>query len=257
MSAVGRLADKVVLITGAAMGQGRRAAVRMAEEGAAVALMDVVADGLQETAQLVRAVGGAVVTRTGSVTDRASIEALVSTAMRELGSIDVLYNNAGIVVDGTLEETTVEGFDRLMHVNCLGQLLAIQCVLPEMRRAAGGSIVNVSSVGGLIALPRMAAYCASKAAVIGLTRGVAYECAEDGIRCNVICPGGVDTPMSERVLANFPERDAGVALLTGRQLFKRMAAADEIVEVAIFLASDASSFMTGAVVPVDAGATAA
>ena len=107
-----------------------------------------------------------------------------------------------------------------------------------------------------MALPHLAVYCASKAAIIGLTRSVAAEVADDGIRCNVICPGGVDTPMAQEVLATFDDRDAALALLTGRQMFKRFARPEEIVGLVVFLASDESTFMTGGVVPVEAGHSA-
>ena len=141
-----------------------------------------------------------------------------------------------------------------MHVNCLAQLLALQAVLPTMRD--GSSIINVSSVGARVALPNLAAYSASKAAVLGLTRGVAYELADAGIRCNAICPGGIDTPMAAAVVASFPSRDDALGKLTGRQLFKRFAEPDEIAGLILYLASDESSFVTGAVLSVDAGHTA-
>jgi dihydroanticapsin dehydrogenase len=168
----------------------------------------------------------------------------------------VLHNNVGILIVKALQDHTAADFDRLMHVNCLSQLIAIQRVVPEMRTAGGGSIINVSSVGGLVALPSVSVYCASKAAVIGLTRSVAYELAPE-IRCNVICPGGVETPMSASHLATFEGgREEALRLTTGRQLQKRFAKPTEIADVVVFLASDESSFMTGAVIPVEAGHTA-
>ncbi len=125
-----------------------------------------------------------------------------------------------------------------------------------MRAAGGGSIINMSSVGALVALPSLAAYSASKAAVLGLTRGAAYELAELGIRCNAICPGGIDTPMAEAVVASFPDRDDALSRLTGRQLFKRFAAPSEVASLVLYLASDESSFVTGAVLSADGGHTA-
>jgi NAD(P)-dependent dehydrogenase (short-subunit alcohol dehydrogenase family) len=155
----------------------------------------------------------------------------------------------------SLIDTTVADFDALMRVNCLSHLLAMQAVVPAMRRAGAGSIVNVASVGGLVALPNVSAYGASKSAVIGLTRAAAAEFAPE-IRVNVICPGGTDTPMAQRHLASFDDKAAAMTLLTGRQLIKRYARPEEIAAVALFLASDAASFMTGAVIPVEAGHTA-
>jgi NAD(P)-dependent dehydrogenase (short-subunit alcohol dehydrogenase family) len=253
---VRRLEGKVAVITGAARGQGRATAIRMAEEGCAVAVTDIDAAGLAGTADAVMALGGGVVSYAGDITQPETIETLVELAVDRLGRIDVLHNNAGILGAGPLELCDLAAFDRVMHVNCYAQLLAIQRVLPEMRRAGGGSIINVSSIGGLVALPQLSVYCASKAAVIGLTRAVAYEVAADGIRCNVICPGGVDTPMADAALASFEDRDQALELLTGRQMFKRFAQPGEIAELVVFLASDASSFMTGATVPIEAGHSA-
>lgn len=253
---VGRVAGKVVLITGAARGQGSAAAMRLVEEGAAVALTDLDADGVHRVAQEIAAAGGRAVAVAGDIAERATVDALAAAALDAFGRIDVLHNNAGIALDNTLDGYTVEEFDRLMHVNCLAQLLAIQRVVPEMRRVGGGSIINVSSVGALVALPRLAAYSASRAAVLGLTRAVAYECAVDGIRCNAICPGGVDTPMARAVVAGFDDEAEALRLLTGRQLFKRFADAREIAELIVFLASDESSFMTGATLPIEAGHSA-
>ncbi|MEN3305971.1 MAG: hypothetical protein V7603_2173 [Micromonosporaceae bacterium] len=244
-----RLAGKVALVTGAGSGIGRAAALRLAEEGALVAITDLDPERLEETAKMV---GGAVVSVAGDAVDPATVDALASQAVDRFGRIDALLNNVGIVVLKSLLDTTPADFDRLMHVNCLSQLLAIQRVVPEMRRAGGGSIINVASVGALVALPNVSAYCASKSAVLGLTRSAAYEFAPD-IRCNAICPGGVDTPMATEHMASFVDKEEAGRRLTGRQLLKRYAQPREIADVVVFLASDESSFMTGAVVPVDAG----
>lgn len=252
----GRLEGKVALVTGAARGQGRAAAERLAQEGAAVGLTDMDAGGVEETARAIESAGGRAIAVGGDIVDRATIDALAGQSVEAFGRIDVLHNNAGIALGNTVDGYTVEEFDRLMHVNCLAQLIAIQRVLPEMKRAGGGSIINVASIGALVALPHLAAYCASKAAVLGLTRGVAYECAADDIRCNAICPGGVDTPMAREVVDSFDDEEEALRLLTGRQLFKRFAQPREIAELVVFLASDESSFITGATLPIEAGHSA-
>ena len=191
----------------------------------------------------------------GDVVDPATMGGLATEAVARFGRVDALFNNVGILIMKSLLDTTAADFDRLMHVNCLSQLIAMQQVVPGMRRAGGGSVINVSSVGGLVALPNVSAYCPSKSAVIGLTRAAAAEFAPD-VRVNVICPGGVSTPMSDAHLESFEDKEAAMKLLTGRQLIKRYARPEEIANVAVFLASDEASFMTGAVVPVEAGHTA-
>src|ERR1017187_4716821 len=248
------LAGKVALITGAGSGIERAAAVRFAAAGARVGITDVDVAALDETAALV-ADDDAVLSVAGDIVDPATMDTLAATAAERFGRVDALFNNVGILIMKSLLDTTAEDFDRLMHVNCLSQLIAIQRVVPEMRRSGGGSIINVSSVGGLVALPNVSAYCPSKAAVIGLTRAAAAEFAPE-IRCNAICPGGVSTPMSDKHLASFEDKEAAMKLLTGRQLIQRYARPAEIANVAVFLASDEASFMTGAVVPVEAGHTA-
>jgi NAD(P)-dependent dehydrogenase (short-subunit alcohol dehydrogenase family) len=183
------------------------------------------------------------------------MDALAEAAAGRFGRIDALFNNVGVLILKSLMDTTAADFDRLMHVNCLSYLLAMQRVVPVMRQGGGGSIINVSSVGGLLALPNVSAYCPSKSAVIGLTRAAAAEFAPD-IRVNAICPGGVSTPMSDAHLESFADKEAATKMLTGRQLIKRYARPEEIANVAVFLASDQASFMTGAVVPVEAGHSA-
>ena len=247
------LTGKVALITGAGGGIGRAAAIRFAAAGARLGLPDIDRDALAATAALVPR--DATVSVAGDIVDPATIDGLASAAAGRFGRVDALFNNAGMVILKSLLDTTAADFDRLMHVNCLSQLLAMQRVVPEMRKAGGGSVINVSSVGGLVALPNVSAYCPSKSAVLGLTRVAATEFAPD-VRVNAICPGGVSTPMSAAHLDSFDDKEAATKLLTGRQILKRYARPEEIANVAAFLASDEASFMTGAVVPVEAGHTA-
>ena len=249
------LTGKVALITGAGSGIGRAAAARFAAAGARVGLTDIDEKGLAETASELP--DDAFVSVPGDVVDPATIDELTTAVVARFGRVDALFNNVGILIMKSLLDTTAADFDRLMHVNCLSQLIAMQRVVTEMRRreAGGGSVINVSSVGGLVALPNVSAYCPSKSAVIGLTRAAAAEFAPD-IRVNAICPGGVSTPMSDAHLESFDDKEAAMLQLTGRQLIKRYARPEEIASVAVFLASDEASFMTGAVVPVEAGHTA-
>ena len=251
-----RLAGKVAVVTGAGSGIGRASAIEMAVNGAQLALTDLDADLLAETVAQVEAAGAEVVHVTGDIVEKSTIDRLASAAVERFGRIDVLDNNVGILIVKSIEEHTIEDFDRLMHINCWSYLLTTQRIVPEMRKGGGGSIINISSIGGLVALPGEAAYCASKAAVIGLTRAIAYEYAPE-IRCNVICPGGVETPMSAHHLATFgDDPQEAMRLTAGRQLQKRFAKPIEIANAVVFLASDESSFMTAAIVPVEAGHSA-
>jgi NAD(P)-dependent dehydrogenase (short-subunit alcohol dehydrogenase family) len=246
------MAGKVGLVTGAASGIGRATAVRLAAEGASVGITDLDEAGLRETAAQLADAGAEAVLAAGDIVDPATVDALVTAALTRFGRVDALINNVGILIMTSLLETTADDFDRLMRVNCLSHLIAMQRVVPEMRRAGAGSIVNVASVGALVALPQVSAYCASKSAVLGLTRSAAYEFAPE-IRVNAVCPGGVDTPMSRRHLESFDDKPAAMSRLTGRQLLHRYADPDEIARVCVFLASDEASFVTGAVVPAEAG----
>ena len=247
------LAGKVALISGAGSGIGRAAARLFAEAGALVGIPDLDTGALAATAASLPP--ETAVSVAGDIVDPATIDELTTAAVTRFGQVNVLFNNVGVLILKSLLDTTRADFDRLMHVNCLSYLIAMQRVVPEMRRAGGGSVINVSSVGGLVALPNVSAYCPSKSAVLGLTRAAAAEFAPD-VRVNAICPGGVSTPMSDAHLESFADKEAATKLLTGRQLLKRYAAPEEIASVAAFLASDRASFMTGAVVPVEAGHTA-
>jgi NAD(P)-dependent dehydrogenase (short-subunit alcohol dehydrogenase family) len=251
-----RLAGKVAIVTGSGSGIGRASAIQLAKNGARLALTDLDPELLAETVVEVEATGAEVIHIAGDIVEPGTIDALATAAIDRFGRIDVLDNNVGILIVKPFEEHTIDDFDRIMRINCWSHMLTTQRVAPEMRKTGGGSIINISSIGGLVALPGVAAYCASKAAVIGLTRSIAYEYAPD-IRCNVICPGGVETPMSAAHVANFgDDPEEAIRLTTGRQLQKRFAKPIEIADAVVFLASDESSFMTAAVVPVEAGHSA-
>jgi len=198
-----------------------------------------------------------VVSVAGDVTDPATIDGLVSKAEAELGPVTVLHNNAGICTAATIEDETIEGFRRLLNVNCVGYFTTIQRVLPGMRQAGGGAIVNTSSICGLRGLPGMVAYSASKAAVIGLTRVVAVELAPD-VRCNAVCPGAVDTPMADELIDLAPEEERQGLRddFVEHQLMKRYAPPEEIIRLVVFLASDEAIFITGQAMSADGGWTA-
>lgn len=250
----GRLASKVVAITGASGGLGMATAHLMASEGAKLALTDIDAGGLESLAEQLLAAGADVVIAPGDVTDAETHGELVGRALEQFGGLHGWCNIAGILGPGDLADVSKAQFDQVMHVNCFAQLIAIQQAAPAMLKSGGGAIVNVSSVGGLVALPHMSVYCASKAAIIGMTRALAAELAPH-IRCNVICPGGIDTAMSRGLIESLPqaEREAMLAKLTGRQHLKRFAMPAEIANSILHLVSDESSFLTGSVVAADGG----
>lgn len=250
-----RLDGRNVMVTGAGTGIGRAVAQRLAAEGAGLALTDVQGDLLEQTASELRATGTQLVTIAGDIVDPSVSARLVALAEEDLGGVDGLVNNVGTLIMKSLEDTTLEDFDKLMHVNCYSHLACMQAVVPSMRRRGRGSIVNVASVGALVALPNVSAYCPSKSAVVGLTRSAAAEFAPL-IRCNAVCPGGVETDMSRAHLASFDDKEAAIKMLTGRQMLPRYAQPSEIAAVIAFLISDDSSFMTGAIVAAEAGHSA-
>lgn len=251
-----RLQDKTIVVTGAASGLGRETALALAQEGAQLAIVDIDASGLDETRKLVLVAGAQVVALAGDVTKTLTHTSLRDMTITAFGEIHGLCNVAGVLGAGTIGDITEETFDHVMHVNCLAQLLAIRNFAPHLRES-GGAIVNVASVGAQVGLPLMSIYCASKAAVVGMTRAVAAELAPH-VRCNALCPGGIDTPMAQGLLASVPPDERSVLLgkLTGRQLIPRFATPKEIAQVLLFLVSDESAFLTGSVVSADGGHTA-
>lgn len=251
------LAGKVIAITGAAQGLGRATALAMGREGARLALTDIETAGLAVTMNALREAGVEAVCVEGDVTHVATHDQLLARALGQFGALHGLCNVAGVLGAGQLANVTQASFDHVMHVNCFAQLLAIQRMAVALKASGQGAIVNVASVGAMVALPLMTTYCASKAAVIGLTRAVAAELAPY-VRCNVVCPGGMDTPMARGLLNGLSDvqKEDLMGKLTGRQLQKRFATPEEVAQTLVFLISDASSFSTGAVFAADGGHTA-
>jgi 3alpha(or 20beta)-hydroxysteroid dehydrogenase len=241
---MGRLDGKVAIITGGARGQGAAEGRLFAAEGAHVVLADVldddgraVADEIGDAARYVHL----------DVTDETQWQAAVEAAEAAFGPVTVLVNNAGILHFQTLDKTTLEDFDRVLRVNVHGVFLGMKAVTPSMIRAGGGSIVNISSTAGLQGLPHLGAYVASKWAVRGLTKTAAIDLGTRGIRVNSVHPGGIDTPM----IAG----SSGDAPFYKRLPVPRMGSADEAARAVLFLASDEASYISGAELAVDGGAT--
>ena len=243
----GRLAGKVALITGAAMGQGAAEARRFAEEDARVVVTDVLADGARDVAA---EIGDAAIAVALDVTDPEDWDAAVVAAVAVFDRVDVLVNNAGIgIPPRVMEEATLEDHRRTMAVNLDGVWLGMRAVLPAMRDG-GGSIVNISSIDGIVGVAGMTSYAASKFGVTGLTRSAALELGRYGIRVNSIHPGVIASPMVEHAPPAVRER---LDRLMAQQPIPRMGTPEEVAHLALFLASDESSYCTGGQFVIDGG----
>jgi NAD(P)-dependent dehydrogenase (short-subunit alcohol dehydrogenase family) len=252
----GRLAGKVAVVTGGTSGLGRAGAIRFAREGARVAVASRREEEGRQVVDEVSSAGGEAVFFRTDVRVSQDVQALVAQAEARFGKIDVLYASAGVMLTGTAPETSDDVYEQVLDVNVGGSFRLAKYGIPALERAGGGSIVLTASELGLVGAREAVAYCASKGAVVNMTRALAVDCGELGIRVNCLCPGPIDTPM----LRDWFEAGEDPAELERRQtepvLLKRVGEPEEIAETALFLASDASSFMTGAVIVADGGATA-
>ena len=256
-----RLARKIALITGAGAGIGRATALLFAGEGAKVVVQDVQAAAAEETVQLIMKAGGEAMAVGGDVTSRVDAEAMVKKAVETYGRLDVLFNNAGIWRGGTLLDISEEDWDRTMDVNVKGIYLVSRYAVQQMMRQEGGSIINAASVAALRGSPMSAAYNASKGAVLLLTKCMALDFGRYGIRVNCTCPGVIETQMADELLTyrSLGDDDRKQALLETyeeRHASGRLGRPEEVARVVLFLASDESSFVTGAAWPVDGGLSA-
>ena len=248
-----RLQGKVAIITGGARGQGAAEARMFVREGARVVFGDILDDeGRQVEAEIAAAGGEAVYVRL-DVTDEDAWREAVGTAVSRFGKVDILVNNAGIASWDAGDDATVEDWDRIMEVNAKGVFLGTKAVIPAMRAAGGGSIINISSISGMVGQTNIhPGYNASKGAVRVLTKSTAVQHAAECIRCNSIHPGPVKTPMTERGWSD-PE---WLQAMRRRTPLGRYADPNEIAYGVLFLASDESSFMTGSEMVIDGGVTA-
>jgi dihydroanticapsin dehydrogenase len=250
---LGRLDGKACVVTGAGSGIGRATAQKLAEEGGRVVCVDIAADAVEETA---RDIGGEATAVAADVSKRADCNAFVERCVEAFGSIDVLVNNAGVNIPGVFHEVPDETIDRTIGVNVLGQIYACQAAIPHMLERDGGSIVNISSVNGVVAEPYLAVYATSKGAVVMLSRGIALDYAKQGIRCNVVCPGWVDTPINYAHADMLGGLQQVYDTIDSFQPIGRPGEPREIANVIAFLASDEASFVTGSVILADGGMTA-
>ena len=244
-----RFAGKIVMVTGAGAGIGRVSAERFAAEGAVVHATDRDAGAL---ATLTAEGPGRIATAVLDVTDSTAVDRFAA----RIGAVDVLFNCAGVVPGGTILQTDRAAWDTAMAVNATSVFEVTRAFLPAMLDTGGGAIVNMASVvSSLKGLPNRFAYGASKAAVIGLTKSVAADYVTQGIRCNAVCPGTVDTPSLHQRLAATGDAEAAMRSFVARQPMGRLATADEIAELVLYLASDAAAFVTGQAIAIDGGIT--
>ena len=247
----GSLDGKVALVTGSGSGIGRASALAFARAGATVVGADVVVDGGQETLRLIQAAGGQGLFLKTDVSRAAEVEALIKQTVTTYGRLDCAHNNAG--VEGTFVSTTEYSeadWDRVLAINLKGVWLCLKYEIAQMLRQGGGAIVNTASGAGLVGVVGLSAYVASKHGVVGLTKTAALEYAKAGVRVNAVCPGVIQTPMVERLTRSRP--DLSEALVAAEPM-GRTGKAEEIAEAAVWLCSDAASFVTGHAMSVDGG----
>jgi len=251
-----RLAGKVVIITGASTGIGKEAAFLFSENGAKVVIADINVVGGEKVAEMIRAKGNEAMFAATDVTRPEQVDAMVRQTLEKFGRVDVLYNNAAVNHFGKAADTSLEDWNRVFSINVTGVFLCCKSVIPAMQSQGGGAIVNTASSAGLVGLRNLAAYTASKGAVLQFTKNLALDYAVDHIRVNAICPGVTATEMTMQIIDDDPDPIAARARFDRVIPRGTMAEPIEIARVALFLASDEASYMTGAAVPVDGGYTA-
>jgi 2-keto-3-deoxy-L-fuconate dehydrogenase len=252
-----RLDGQVAVVTGGGSGIGAATCRAFAEQGARVVVAELSEDGGRQVAQ---DLGDAALFWRTDVTDLTSVQAAVAAAVERFGRLDVLVNNAGIAHVGSVQETEASDWSRLIAVNMTGVFHGSRAAVDQMlgQDPSGGVIINIASVAGLVGIARRFAYCATKGAVIAMTRQLAVEYVKQGIRCNAICPGTVFSPFVEGYVERFHSdtREETIKELHARQPIGRMGRPDEIADMAVYMASAEAGFMTGSAVVLDGGWTA-
>jgi len=248
-----RLAGKICIVTGAGSGIGRASAIRFAEEGARVTAVDIDGDAVEAT---VRQIGAAAVAVQADVSVAAEVKTYTDATVERWGGLHVVFNNAGVNLPGVFHEATDEVIDRTLNVNVKGCIYGCRYAIPYMLAGGGGSLINTTSVNGIVAEPFLTIYATSKGAIVMLSKGIALDYAKQGIRCNALAPGWVDTPINYAHAEMLGGLKEVYATIDSFQPIGRPGEPREIANVALFLASDESSFVTGSVIVADGGMTA-
>ena len=253
---MGRVEGKACVVTGAGSGIGKAIAERLAEEGGKVLCVDLNSETAITTAAGIRSIGGTAEAIAADVSDPQQVDAFVTRCVKLYGRIDVLVNNAGVNIPGVFHEVSDAVIDKTLNVNVKGAIYGSRAAIPHMLLNGGGSIVNISSVNGLVSEPFLAVYSASKGAIVMLTKGIALDYAKQGIHCNAICPGWVDTPINYAHAEMLGGLEKVYSTIGSFQPIGRPGEPREIAHLALFLASDEASFLTGSIIAADGGMTA-
>jgi NAD(P)-dependent dehydrogenase (short-subunit alcohol dehydrogenase family) len=256
MNSMGRVDGKACVVTGAGSGIGKAIAERLAEEGGKVLCVDLNGDTVAAVVEGIQKTGGMATAVAADVSDRVQVDAFITQCVAEYGQIDVLVNNAGVNIPGVFHEVPDAVIDKTLAVNVKGVMYGCRTAIPHMLKSGKGSIVNIASVNGLVSEPFLAVYSASKGAVVMLTRGIALDYAKQGIRCNAICPGWVDTPINYAHAEMLGGLQKVYDSIDSFQPIGRPGEPREIAHLALFLASDEASFLTGSIIAADGGMTA-
>ena len=251
-----RLANKVALITGGGTGIGRACALLFAREGAKVAICGRRSEPLEAVVKEIATAGGTALAVVCDVTEEAAAAQAVRQTAERFRGLHVVVNNAGALKVATVEGTTLAEWNHLLAVNLTGTFLVSRAAVPELRKAGGGSIVNIGSLLGLYAMKQRAAYAASKGGVTMLTKAMALDHAADGIRINCICPTVVETDLMKSVFSKAPDPDAARKARAAIIPLGRIGQPEDVANMALYFASDESSWVTGLAVPIDGGVSA-
>ena len=249
----GKLQDKVIIVTGGGSGIGRVSALGFTREGAKVVIADIDVNGAEETVEIIKEAGGKATYLKVDVSSSRDVEELVKTCVKENGRLDCAFNNAGIEgLTAPTVDCTEDNWDRTIDINLKGVWLCMKYQILEMLKRGGGSIVNTSSIAGLVGVENRPAYVASKHGIAGLTKAAAIEYSNRNIRVNAICPGVIRTPLIERLISEDPEFEA---VRIARHPIGRLGKPEDIANAAAWLLSDDASFVTGHIMAVDGGYT--